>query len=149
MFKKEIKILTLNDGVKLPEVAYNGESAALDFYSSEEVRILPGEVKVVNFGIKIIIPKGYFLMLYNKSSIEYKNKLTIIGGVIDRGYTGKLDCRLRNNGNKEITIAKYQKVCQGFLLPSYNYKISKCSKEEFNKYQEKSQRKENGFGSTN
>lgn len=149
MFKKEIKILPLYDNIKMPEVAYNGESAAIDFYSAGEYRILPGEVKIIDFGIKIIIPKGYFLMLYNKSSMEYNNKLTILGGVIDRGYTGKLDCRLRNIGNREVSLERKQKVCQGFLLPSYYYKINKCSKEEFAKYENESKRKDNGFGSTN
>lgn len=147
MFKKEIKILPLYDNIKMPEVAYNGESAAIDFYSAGEYRILPGEVKNIDLGIKIIIPKGYFLMLYNKSSMKYNNRLTILGGVIDRGYTGRLVCRLRNIGDREVSLERKQKVCQGFLLPSYHYKINRCSKEEFTKYESK--RKDNGFGSTN
>lgn len=149
VLKKTVKFLLLNQEAKMPTIAYNGESVAFDFYSSGEVRILPGETKVVNFDIKVIIPKGYFLMLYNKSSIEYKDRLKVLGGIIDRGYTGKLDCRLTNNGFQEISIEKHKKICQGFLLPSYSYNIKECSIEEFKKYEESSNRKDNGFGSTN
>lgn len=150
MFQKKFKLkwLKTSGDAKLPEVSYSGESACFDFFASENVEIKAKELGVVPLNLKVIIPKGYFLFILNKSSIENKMRCRRLGGVIDRGYTENLDIRLFNEGSIPQYIKKGQKVAQGLLLPVYNYQIEECSEEEFSKYRENSKRKEGGFGSS-
>ena len=104
-----IKIKRFDKALPLPE--YKSEGAvALDLYSRESVKIQPGEVKLIPLNVAIEIPKGYFLLLVNRSS-THKLGITCVNGVGigDYDFCGDNDEYMfpaLNYTDKEVTIER-------------------------------------------
>ena len=115
-----IKIKRFDKALPLPE--YKSEGAvALDLYSRESVKIQPGEVKLIPLNVAIEIPKGYFLLLVNRSS-THKLGITCVNGVGigDYDFCGDNDEYMfpALNYTKEcVTIDRGTRCCQMLILP--------------------------------
>lgn len=130
--------------VKTPERAHPYD-AGIDFFvpnDFKEVHLRHGDSIMIASGIKVQVPKGFVLILFNKSGVASKQNLDVMACVIDCGYTGEVHINLINNGICGTTINPGQKIVQGILMP-----VSLCSLAE-GEVDKKTQRGENGFGST-
>jgi dUTP pyrophosphatase len=98
-------------------------SAGYDFYSNEDVRILPNEVKVVKTGISFEgLPANGFIQLQLRSSISIKRPFIMANGVgiIDADYAGnEIGIILWNRSNIPAVVDKGEKFAQAILL-KYN-----------------------------
>ena len=83
-----MEIVLINDNAIIPTRA-SKESADLDLYSSIDIDIKAGSIKKVNTRICISLPKNSYVSIRDKSSLASKG-LLILGGVIDKDYTGEI-----------------------------------------------------------
>lgn len=79
------------NGSYLERPAYSG-SAGLDLYCAEAFEIQQGQTKLINTGIRTMIPSGHVGIIKERSSIGKRNKsalgLHLRAGVIDSDYRG-------------------------------------------------------------
>ncbi len=138
-----IKIKRFDKDLPLPKYKSKG-AVALDLYAREDTTIKPGEVKLIPLNVAIEIPKGYFILLANRSS-TYKLGITCVNGigVGDHDYCGDNDEYMfpaLNFTNKLVTIEKGTRCCQMLILPVANVNVQEVEKLK--------NRDRGGFGST-
>lgn len=139
---KKIQISAINPMAVIPTRAYN-ESAGLDLYACTETTILPHQLKKINTGIRIEIPRDTYGQICGRSSLESK-QIHCVAGVVDHGYTGPLIVCLQNASNTAFTIHYGDKIAQIIIIkilePIFEL-TSTCSSVS-------TQRGERGFGSS-
>lgn len=87
--------------------------AGLDLYSCERVVIPQFSSVVVNTGITVEVPKGFFLWITNKSKSDY-----LIGaGIVDQDYQGELKVRIVNYRDVPLIITPGDAIAQIIMLP--------------------------------
>jgi len=135
---QEIKFV----GDYTPQYATEG-SACFDLEVSEKTRIQPGEFELVDLGIKMEIPKGYYVEIVPRSSI-CKSGLVLANsvGVIDSDFRGSIKAPLRNVTDKKIIVLPGSHLVQAMLKPIIKFPFKKVSKLS------ETARGEGGFGST-
>jgi dUTP pyrophosphatase len=144
-----------------PPVRGTAESAGIDFFVPEDFEptsVRPGSSILIPSGIKCAYPPGYALILFNKSGIATKYKMTSLACVCDSDYQGEIHISLINAGKDNVTITPGMKIAQFILVP-----ISLAEPKELNVESElwkewsnmsitrsssESSRGEGGFGST-
>ena len=72
--------ITLDSGAILPTRAYPTD-AGLDLYSTVDVTVWPMDNAVIDTGVHVQIPVGYFGQLTSKSGLMAKNKVTSTGTI--------------------------------------------------------------------
>ena len=137
----KVKIKRLNSEVKLPNYANPGD-AGMDFFSAENVIINSGERKTVKTGISMAIPVGFVGLFWDKSGLVSKKGIKTMAGVIDSGYRGEICVVLYNLSDKDFKIEKNMRIAQMLFQPFKRANIEIVEKLS------KTQRDENGFGST-
>jgi len=96
------------------------ESAGIDFFVPDdfvETIVEPGSSILIPSGIKCAYPPGYALILFNKSGIATKYKLTSLACVCDSDYQGEVHISLINIGKETVTITPGMKIAQFILVP--------------------------------
>lgn len=133
--------LMLDDGAYTPERAHETD-AGYDLRTPKRVVIHRGSSAVIDTGVHIEIPKGYFGKLESKSGLNVNHSVVSHGGVIDCGYTGSIRAKLYNHGPVDYVFEKGDKIVQ---LIFHKYEAPEFELvDEF----EKTERGNNGFGST-
>lgn len=113
-----------------------------------DITLSPGQSVLLPSGLKVKIPTGHALILFNKSSIASKKHLHVGACVIDENYQAECHINLTNVGSSNITFSADEKLVQGIVLP-----INYCQVEEVANDNELyngivTDRAQNGFGST-
>jgi dUTP pyrophosphatase len=148
--KALVEVKKLQKDVLAPTKAYAAD-AGLDIYSNEDVFINEGATAIINTGICLKIPYGYY------GKIEDRSGLASIGlktgaGVIDALYDGELKIVLHNiNCNIETNfkgsgyqVKKGQRIAQLILQPVVDVKLVEVQDLKL----DTNTRGGNGFGST-
>lgn len=134
--------IKLDPGAFMPTRAYPTD-AGLDLYSTADVTVWPLDNAVIDTGVHVQIPVGYFGQLTSKSGLMAKNKVTSTG-TIDSSYRGSIKAILFNHDqNKPFEVKRGQKVTQLVIIP--------CAAPELVEVLnglDYSDRGENGFGSS-
>ena len=100
-------------------------SAGYDFYSPISFTLMPGERKIIPTGIKVCMEENEFLAIYVRSSLGFKYDVRICNQVIiiDADYYNNKDneghilVRIKNEGDKEVSINKGDRLVQGIFTP--------------------------------
>lgn len=137
------------------------ESAGIDFFvpdDFQEMEVRPGSSVLIPSGIKCAYPPGYALILFNKSGIATKYKLTSLACVCDSDYQGEIHISLINAGRDSVTISPGMKIAQFILVPVSLAEPKEIETEDdlwdtwsgmsMERRQQKSSRGSGGFGST-
>jgi dUTP pyrophosphatase len=152
-----MKIWLESPDAKLPTRGTD-KAQCLDFYSAEDVTLLPGETKVVDLGLRMLLPEGYGFKFHERSGLATKG-IIIGAGIIDEDYRGPLKVVVRymhcvppTDGNfipafEPFTIAKGDKIVQGELFERKHYEVVEIDAAAFEQ-QSDTERGEGGFGST-
>ena len=111
----KIKI-TLDSGAYRPERAHDTD-AGLDLRTREGVIIWPMSSSVIDTGIHMAIPEGYYGKLEGKSGLNINHGIVSLGGVIDSGYTGSIKAKLYNLSTEPYTFHTGEKVVQLIIQP--------------------------------
>lgn len=117
----EIKIIYTSEFSICPTKG-TPDAAGYDLFSIEEGYIQSQERKMIDTGIQIQIPEGYYGRIAPRSGLALKNGIDVMAGVIDSDYRNNIKCILLNTdknsdykyniGDKiaQIIIEKYYDV---------------------------------------
>ena len=139
-----LNIQKLQEDVILPTYG-SIYAAGLDLYSNQTIEILPQSRTLVSTGISISWDNyNYYMRIAPRSGLSVKYNIDIGAGVVDYDYRGEIFvCFINNDCNKSYTIQKGDRIAQ--MIPT---KIERCTIINEVLSHEKTERGENGFGST-
>lgn len=115
----------------------------VDLCSAEEVILAKDETKLINLGVSIKLPDGYWAQLVPRSSTFKKYGIiqTNSFGVIDNSYCGDSDIwKMPVYAVRNTVIPKGARICQFRIVKQQNFIIQEVDKLEDNN--------RGGFGST-
>jgi dUTP pyrophosphatase len=136
----ELKIRRIHPEAKLPSYGHKGD-AGLDLFSCADYVLGAGEVKAIQTGIKVAIPRGYVGLIWDKSGISLKG-VHKLAGVVDAGYRGEVQVVMINLGNAPYEIKKGMKIAQMLIQPINEVEVIEAEDLD------DTLRGEDGFGST-
>ena len=99
-----------------PLIVATPGSAGHELLSEIDTIIKPGTRLLIDTGVKIKIPIGYYGDVKPKSRLAMKG-IDIGAGVIDSDYTGNIRALLINNGTSDLIIKKNDAIAQLVLSP--------------------------------
>lgn len=99
-------------------------SAGYDFIAIDDVKLLPGEIKKIPTGIKVILNDDEFLGIYVRSSMGVKYNIRMCNqiGIVDKDYYNNQDneghiwVKIQNESDQVVTIKKGESIVQGIFL---------------------------------
>jgi len=91
--------------------------AGLDLRAKERVKIWPGMSVIIDTGVHIELPHGYYGKIESKSGLNVKNSIVSCGGTIDEPYRGSIVVKLYNLGNQAHVFEPGDKVAQLVIQP--------------------------------
>ena len=141
----EILIKKLHSDVNIPKYETEGSSGLdLEAYIEKDLRLLPGERKLVPTGVSVAMPNNLEIQIRPRSGLAYKNGISVVNtpGTIDSDYRGEIKVLLINLGTEAVTIKKFQRIAQMVICP-----IIKANLKEVQELPE-TIRGAGGFGST-
>jgi len=120
MLEQSINIKKLNEKAIIP--TYGSEfSAGADLYAciDENVKILPGETKLIKTGLSMEIPVGYAGLIYARSGLASKKGLAPANkvGVVDADYRGEIMVALYNHSEEVQEILPGDRIAQFVVTP--------------------------------
>lgn len=115
----------------------HGQDAGMDLPTLNYVSIASGQRVTVDTGWAISggLPAGTVGLVMDRSGHAANHGLTVLGGVVDPGYTGSIKVVLYNSGTDRVTFGVGDRVAQFVVLPAYTGQAT-------------SQRGQSGLGST-
>ena len=109
--------------IKVPTKAYN-DSAGYDLFSDESLEILPWSRELVNSGVCMSIPKGYYGKICPRSGLAAKNGILAFNRAVDSGYSGIVFVLLFNLSNKTYIVSKGDRIAQIIFKKCLNASFS-------------------------
>lgn len=137
----DIKIKKIDDKAILPQTMNTGD-AGMDFSSLKDYTIQPGEKMIVETGIALAIPEGYWGNIRDRSGLAARNAIHTLAGVIDSNYRGEIRIVLINLGKEVYNIKAGDRIAQMIIE-----KHEQINVKQVNELDE-TNRGENRFGST-
>ena len=116
----KVLIKKLDKKVKLPEYKTTGSSGLdLTAFIEKKIVIKPGENALVPTGISIAIPEDTEVQIRPRSGLAANNNISVLNtpGTIDSDYWGEIKVNLINNGDKDFTVNKDDRIAQMILMP--------------------------------
>jgi dUTP pyrophosphatase len=114
-----------------------------DIYASENAVLAPGRATIVQTGVRLSAPPGYYYTIEGRSSLWsigiFPNR-----GIIDSTYCGDMCVSLVNVTGEDFHVHVGDRIAQLILHKQYNANFRLV--EEFSPLY--NQRGENGFGSS-
>lgn len=126
---------------ELPDVSQFGNF--IDLYNAQEAHLAEGEFRLLNLGVSVEIPEGYWLQVVPRSSTFKKYGIIQANsfGVVDTEYCGDNDIIMMPvYAVRETVIPANERICQFRLVKNTYFEI-----EEVEKLNNKDR---GGFGST-
>ena len=141
-----LKFILTDPKAKVPTRA-TSKSSGLDLYALNDCLIPAKSVKVIDTGIKTIIPDGFEGQVRSRSGLACKNSLFVLNspGTIDNDYRGEIKVIMCNLSDKDYEVKQYDRIAQFVLAPLI---LPKIEIVEENVIEKDNERGEGGFGST-
>ncbi|MGE5814677.1 MAG: dUTP diphosphatase [Acidobacteriota bacterium] len=138
-----VRIRRIDREIPLPSYQ-TAEAAGFDLAAREDVRVPPGEVRLVPTGLVIEVPHGCFLGIFARSSTPLKRGLMVANGVgvVDPDYAGPEDeikVQVVNFTRQEVLVKRGDRIAQGILIPCVRAQWHEGATRELSR---------GGFGST-
>ena len=137
----KIKFQKILSGAIVPSYAHPGD-AGMDIFSAEDIVLETGKRKNIRTGLKMELPKGYVVLIWDKSGLAFEHGIKTMAGVIDCGYRGEIEIVLVNLSDKDYRIERGKKIAQMIIQKIETAKIEIAGKLN------DTLRSEGGFGST-
>jgi len=144
-----MKILKVRD-VKSPNRG-TPQSAGIDLFIPNDFTkysLKPNCSILIPAGIKVNVPTGHALIVFNKSGIAAKKNVIVGACVIDEDYQGEIHIDLKNIGNNVIELNPGDKITQLICLPINYVDVEEVTTESELYEGLVTSRGEGGFGST-
>lgn len=137
----KIKFKKINPAATAPSRG-SAQSAALDLYACQELEVAPGQQALVETGIVMAIPHGYWGNIRDRSGLAVKHGLHVMAGVIDSDYRGEIKVALVNLGKENYKIKSGDRIAQ-MIIAKHEEPVMEETEEL-----EETVRGEGSFGST-
>ena len=121
-------------------------SEGVEFIDSY-LKVAPGAHVAIPSGIKTIIPRGFAMMMVNKSGVATKMKLDHSACLIDSEYRDELIFCFFNHNVEPVKIEPGMKITQGLIVPVINLELQEvlnCVYDDMGKDTDRG----GGFGSS-
>jgi dUTP pyrophosphatase len=84
-----------------------------------EVRIAPGDVKLIQAGFYLAVPVGYEAQMRPRSGLAIKHGIVLPNspGTIDADYRGEVCVILGNVGRDEFVVSRGMRIAQMVIAP--------------------------------
>jgi dUTP pyrophosphatase len=139
----QVLIQRLDRDLPIPSREMPGD-AGFDIFAREDVRLEPGERRIIPTGIAIALPDGFVALINPRSGLAAKHGFTLVNapGTVDAGYRGEISVVGLNTGTKVISLNRADRIAQLVIiqLPGISF-LEVGSLPE-------STRSDRGFGST-
>lgn len=126
---------------------YAGDSGFdLKAYIKEDIILEPGQIKLINTGISLKMPKDLEAQIRPRSRLAMKQGITVLnspGRVDSGGYRGEIKVILMNHGQEDFLVKNGDRIAQRVFLQIPGIELKNINKVTRNK-----ERGEKGFGST-
>ena len=123
----------------------------IDFYAAEDINLTHGQTRVVDLGVRVILPSGYGLEFRERSGLATRGIL-VGAGIIDQDYHGNLKAVIRYLDPSGMAglfkIRAGDKIVQAELVKTVNPLLKEIDSNEFEISCRNSERGEKGFGSS-
>lgn len=118
-----LKIKKLNDSAIIPTRGHETD-AGLDLYALKDYEIFPRNRYLIQTGISLEIPEGYYGRVAPRSGLAVKYGIDVFAGVVDSSYRGELMVLLYNSNEIEtFVIKKGDRIAQLIIEKHYNFPI--------------------------
>ena len=111
-----IPIVLSHVAAKPPKRA-NSTDAGADLHAVENYTLHPGKRVIVDTGLSLAIPSGFYGQIAPRSGLAAKNGIMTMAGVIDSTYTGTVKVLLFNSGWEPVAVSTGDRVAQLIILP--------------------------------
>ena len=113
MVRIDVQVLPNGEGLPVPARATPG-SAGFDLRAAEDIRLPPGEWRVVRTGIAIALPEGWEGQVRPRSGLAVRHGVTVLNapGTIDSDYRGEIQVPLINHGREEFVLVRGERLAQ-------------------------------------
>jgi len=114
----QVKIKRIDKALPLPQYETQG-AVAFDFIARVNTVIEPHGIGRIPSNIVLEIPKGYMVLVKDRSSTAKKKGILMTAGVIDQDYCGDNDeilMQFYNPSDVEITVKRGERVAQGIFV---------------------------------
>ena len=149
-YKVQLQLLQSNENLYLEKIKEGNtkKDSGFDLFCPEDVKILAGEIKLINMGVKCAVYKNgqsspYHIYSRSSTPIKYGLILANSVGIIDCGYRGPLMAAFYNTKQYDITISQGTRLVQ-ICMPGLNYDFG----VELVDSLDETERGEGGLGST-
>jgi len=137
-----IKIKKLDPNARIPLRANPGDAGA-DLCSIEDITIPPRSRRLIQTGISLHIPDGYYGRIAPRSGLAVHNGIDVLAGVVDSGYRGPIGVVLYNTEeNTEFHVNKGDRIAQIIFEQHWNFSFKEV--DDLND----TDRSDGGFGSS-
>ena len=82
--------------------------------NAQDIRLEPGEIKLIPTGLHISLPVGYEAQVRPRSGLALKHGLTVVNapGTIDADYRGEVGVILGNLGKQPFVVKRGTRIAQ-------------------------------------
>lgn len=122
----EIKIKKIYSDAQFPQTMRQGD-AAMDFYAYKDYTIKPGQRIIVETGVAIAIPEGYWGNVRDRSGLAGKHGLHTLAGVIDSNYRGEIQVIIINLSQETYQIKKGDRIAQMIIAKHESIELIEAS----------------------
>ncbi|MVA75729.1 dUTP diphosphatase [Auraticoccus sp. F435] len=109
-----VPVRRLDPGLPLPGYAHEGDAGA-DLFTAVDVRLEPGERRLVPTGIAVQIPPGWVGLVHPRSGLAARSGLTVVNapGTVDSGYRGEVQvCLLNTDREHPVELHRGDRIAQ-------------------------------------
>ncbi|NNG19324.1 dUTP diphosphatase [Naumannella sp. ID2617S] len=114
-----VPLLRLDPGLPLPRYAHSDDAGA-DLVSAVDVRLEPGERRLVGTGVALALPEGYAGFVHPRSGLAARHGLSIVNapGTVDAGYRGEIKvCLVNTDRSHAVELRRGDRIAQLVVQP--------------------------------
>lgn len=112
---------------KIPKKAHETD-AGFDVFTPQKVDIMPNGSALIDTGVVYEVPKGFCVMVVEKSGLAVNSDIHIGAKVIDADYRDTIKVHLINTGRFKRTLMEGNKIAQIMVLPVWIGEIEQVKK---------------------
>jgi dUTP pyrophosphatase len=137
-----INVKKTHPNAQIP-VRANLTDAGADLFAVEDTIIPPQSRALINTGISLEIPEGFYGRIAPRSGLALKNGIDVLAGVVDSGYRGNIGVILYNTDkDSNFEIKQGDRIAQLIIEQHWNFNFKEVNTLSG------TNRSINGFGSS-
>ncbi len=121
--RNKVLFIKTHPDAKTPTKAYSGD-AGYDLYAVKDVVVQPGIPTIIDIGLRIALPEGYYAEIHTRSRHGLRGIRNHLG-IIDSGYRGDLSPIMITQ--RPELIRKGDKVAQLIIKKVENFEFVEVS----------------------